>query len=119
MGLVEAVIGGGLMAVDPLPDIRDGILVERLVKTMRYVAEMRGCQYVVQRPGIGLLFALADPQIRIAITCIHGKPGYPWTLQETGRSPGHVPHRVCPEIQAAGWNHRNGISDAVANVACR
>jgi AraC-like DNA-binding protein len=43
---------------------------------------MRGCQYVVQRPGIGLLFALADPQIRIAITCIHGKPGYPWTLQE-------------------------------------
>jgi hypothetical protein len=34
MGLVEAVIGGGLMAVDPIPDIRDGILVERLVKTM-------------------------------------------------------------------------------------
>src|SRR6266478_2089611 len=45
---------GCLMGVEPLPDIRDGILVERLVKTMRYVAEMRRCQYVVQRPeGVG------------------------------------------------------------------
>src|SRR5258708_261414 len=40
----------GLMGVEPLPDIRDGILVERLVKTMRYVPDMRCCQYVVQRP---------------------------------------------------------------------
>src|SRR5712692_8669605 len=39
-----------LMGVEPLPNIRDGIPVERLVKTMRYVADMRGCQYVVQRP---------------------------------------------------------------------
>src|SRR4029077_21144686 len=39
-----------LMGVEPLPDIRDGILVERLVKTLRYVADMRRCQYVVQRP---------------------------------------------------------------------
>src|SRR6202048_1361129 len=39
-----------LMRIEPLPDIRDGILVERLVKTMRYVADMRRCQYVVQRP---------------------------------------------------------------------
>src|SRR5216684_4527397 len=39
-----------LMAVEPLPNIRDGILVERLVKTVRYVADMRRCQYVVQRP---------------------------------------------------------------------
>src|SRR5260370_27439109 len=38
------------MGVQPFPNIRDGILVERLVKTMRYVAEMRRCQYVVQRP---------------------------------------------------------------------
>src|SRR6266481_1313732 len=38
------------MSVEPLPNIRDGILVERLVKTMRYVADMRRCQYVVQRP---------------------------------------------------------------------
>src|SRR6202049_4398647 len=39
-----------LMGVEPLPNIRDGIFVERLVKTMRYIADMRGCQYVVQRP---------------------------------------------------------------------
>src|SRR5258705_6545326 len=38
------------LCVKPLPNIRDGILVERLVKTMRYVADMRRCQYVVQRP---------------------------------------------------------------------
>src|SRR5467141_3557327 len=38
------------LGVEPLPNIRDGILVERLVKTMRYVADMRCCQYVVQRP---------------------------------------------------------------------
>ena len=38
------------MGVEPLPNIRDGILVERLVKTTRYVADMRRCQYVVQRP---------------------------------------------------------------------
>src|ERR1700730_1613145 len=37
------------LGVEPLPNIRDGILVERLVKTMRYVADMRCCQYVVQR----------------------------------------------------------------------
>src|SRR6202051_4894508 len=39
-----------LMRVEPFPDIRDGILVERLVKTMRHVADMRRRQYVVQRP---------------------------------------------------------------------
>src|SRR4029077_10724053 len=39
-----------LMGVEPLPNIRDGILVERLVKTLRYVTDMWRCQYVVQRP---------------------------------------------------------------------
>src|ERR1700730_1573234 len=38
------------MRVETLPNIRDGILVERLVKAIRYVADMRRCQYVVQRP---------------------------------------------------------------------
>src|SRR5260370_11229073 len=41
---------GCLMGVEPLPNIRDGILVERLVKAMRYVADMRRYQYVVQCP---------------------------------------------------------------------
>src|SRR5260370_3056133 len=39
-----------VLGVEPLPNIRDGILVERLVKTMRYVADMWRRQYVVQRP---------------------------------------------------------------------
>src|SRR6266851_8595071 len=39
-----------LMGVEPLVNIRDGILVERLVKTMRHVGDMRGCEHVVQRP---------------------------------------------------------------------
>ena len=39
-----------LMRVEALPDIRDGVLVERLVKARRYVPEMRRCQYVVRRP---------------------------------------------------------------------
>src|SRR5277367_4776823 len=39
-----------LMRIEPRPDIRNGVLVKRLVKTLRYVAEMRRCQYVVQRP---------------------------------------------------------------------
>jgi hypothetical protein len=38
------------MGVEPLPNIRDGILAERLVKTLRYIADMRRCQYVVQCP---------------------------------------------------------------------
>jgi hypothetical protein len=38
------------MRVEPLPDIRDGILLERLVKAVRYVADMPRRQYVVQRP---------------------------------------------------------------------
>src|ERR1700732_1902286 len=39
-----------VFCIEPLPNIRDGILVERPVKIMRYVADMRCCQYVVQRP---------------------------------------------------------------------
>src|SRR5216684_1637844 len=39
-----------LMGVEPLPNIRDGILVERLVKIMRYVCDMRRREYVVEGP---------------------------------------------------------------------
>ena len=43
-----------LMGVEPLPNIRDGIFVKRLVKTLRDVADMRRCQDVVQRSeGVG------------------------------------------------------------------
>src|SRR6266436_2694115 len=39
-----------LIGVEPLPNIRDGILVERLVKTKRYIADMRRCQHVFEHP---------------------------------------------------------------------
>src|SRR5260370_43705 len=39
-----------LMGVEPLPNIRDGILVERIVKIMRYVSDMRRREYVVEGP---------------------------------------------------------------------
>src|SRR3984893_8648003 len=50
LGIVFPCSCGVLMGVEPLPNIQDGILVERLVKTIRYVADMRRCQCVVQRP---------------------------------------------------------------------
>src|SRR5712675_1610198 len=39
-----------LMGVEPLPNIRDGIFVERIVKIMRYVSDMRRREYVVEGP---------------------------------------------------------------------
>ncbi len=32
--------------------------------------------------GRGWLFALADPQLRAAIQCMHDHPGHPWTLED-------------------------------------
>jgi len=32
--------------------------------------------------GVGWLFALADKQMSVAITCMHDDPGHPWTLQK-------------------------------------
>src|SRR5258706_15672519 len=37
------------MGIEPLPNVRDGILEECLVKTLRSVCDMRRRQYVVQR----------------------------------------------------------------------
>ena len=34
------------------------------------------------RGGVGWLFALADKQMSVAITCMHDDPGHPWTLQK-------------------------------------
>src|SRR5258706_3005345 len=50
LGIVFPCFCRVLLGVEPLPNIRDGILVERLVKTLRYVGDMRRRQYVVQRP---------------------------------------------------------------------
>jgi len=39
-----------VVGVEPVPNIRNGIFVERFVKALRYVTYMGRCQYVVQRP---------------------------------------------------------------------
>src|SRR5580700_2006075 len=39
-----------LTVVEPLPNVRNRILIERLVKPLRDIADVRCCQDVVQRP---------------------------------------------------------------------
>ena len=59
------------MGVEPLPNIRDGILVERLVKIMRYVSDMRGREYVVEGPeGVRRRQRLSVAGSLNAATCI-------------------------------------------------
>ena len=38
--------------------------------------------------GVGWLFALRDKQVNLAITAMHKKPGYRWTLQELAEQAG-------------------------------
>src|SRR5258708_3343017 len=52
--LLMCVCFARLMGVEPLPNIRDGTFVERVVKIARYVADMRRRQYVVQ-PSKGVI----------------------------------------------------------------
>jgi AraC-like DNA-binding protein len=40
------------------------------------------------RKDPGWLFALADKRMRTALSCIHQRPGYPWTLEELARCVG-------------------------------
>src|ERR1700730_8383525 len=69
-----------LMGVEPLANIRDGILVERLVKTMRYVADMRRCKYVVQRPeGVRC-------RQRLNVEYVDRRPGNLLVLQRADQS---------------------------------
>ncbi len=59
-----------------------GSLIEQLaymilVQTLRlHLQEEAG-------KGVGCLFALADPQMRIAITCMHDDPGHPWLYRNS------------------------------------
>src|SRR5258706_16426135 len=69
-----------LMGVEPLANIRDGILVERLVKTMRYVADMRRRQYVVQRPE------RVRRRQRLNVECVDRRAGDLLVPQDTDQS---------------------------------
>jgi AraC-like DNA-binding protein len=62
------------------------------------IAQQLACMMLVQalrlhlaeglRGGVGWLFALADPQISIAITAMHNTPARHWTLQELAEHTG-------------------------------
>src|SRR4029077_6243404 len=88
-----------LMGVEPLPNIRDGILVERLVKTLRYVADMRRCQYVVQRPeGV-------RPRQRLNVEYVDRRAGDLLVLQHADQSL-LVDNRPARRIDQPGrWLH--------------
>src|SRR6266436_8767232 len=68
------------MGIEPPPNIRDGILVERLVKTMRYVADMRRRQYVVQRPE------RVRRRQRLNVECVDRRAGDLLVPQDTDQS---------------------------------
>jgi AraC-like DNA-binding protein len=64
---------------DPQPG---GTLIAQQLAYMMLVQALRLHLAEGMRGGVGWLFALADPQIRGAITCMHDDPAYRWTLEE-------------------------------------
>src|ERR1700719_1171957 len=87
------------MGIEPLPNIRDCILVERLVKAVRYVADMRRCQYVVQRPE-GVRW-----RQRLNVEYVDRRAGDLLVLQHAGQSL-LLDDRPARRIdQPGGWLH--------------
>ncbi|RXH55604.1 AraC family transcriptional regulator [Granulicella sibirica] len=59
-----------------------GTLIAQQLAYMMLVQALRLHLAEGARGGVGWLFALADKQMSIAITCMHDAPGRQWTLQE-------------------------------------
>ncbi len=64
---------------DPQPG---GSLIAQQLAYMMLIQALRLHLADGARSGVGWLFALADKQMRAAITCMHDDPGHRWTLQE-------------------------------------
>jgi AraC-like DNA-binding protein len=64
---------------DPQPG---GALVTQQLAYLMLVNALRLHLAEGPRGGVGWLFALADQQMRIAISCMHDDPAHCWTLQE-------------------------------------
>jgi AraC-like DNA-binding protein len=64
---------------DPQPG---GALIAQQLAFMILIQALRLHLADGTRSGVGWLFALADKQMRVAITCMHDNPGHRWTLQE-------------------------------------
>jgi AraC-like DNA-binding protein len=59
-----------------------GSLISQQLAYMMLVQALRLYLAEGARGGVGWLFALADKQMCVAITCMHDDPGHPWTVQE-------------------------------------
>jgi AraC-like DNA-binding protein len=59
-----------------------GSLIVQQLAYMMLVQALRLHVAEAAEGGVGWLFALADKQMRAALTCMHDDPGHPWTLQE-------------------------------------
>jgi AraC-like DNA-binding protein len=64
---------------DPQPG---GSLITQQLAYMMLIQALRLHLADEARGGVGWLFALADTQMRAAITCMHDNPGHRWSLQE-------------------------------------
>jgi AraC-like DNA-binding protein len=70
---------------DPQPG---GSLIAQQLAYMMLVQALRLHLADGAREGVGWLFALADKQMSVAITCMHDNPGHPWTLQKLAERAG-------------------------------
>ena len=70
---------------DPQPG---GALIAQQLAFMMLIQALRLHLADGAGSGVGWLFALADTQMRSAITCMHDNPGHPWTLQKLAESVG-------------------------------
>jgi AraC-like DNA-binding protein len=70
---------------DPQPG---GSLVAQQLAYMMLVQALRLHLAKGANGQVGWLFALADPHISKAVTCIHSHPGHRWTLQELAEHAG-------------------------------
>jgi AraC-like DNA-binding protein len=64
---------------DPQPG---GSLIAQQLAYMMLVQALRLHLADGATESVGWLFALADKQMSVAITCMHDDPGHPWTLQK-------------------------------------
>lgn len=64
---------------DPQPG---GSLIAQQLAYMMLIQALRLHLADEAKSGVGWLFALADKQMSMAITCMHDDPGHPWTLQK-------------------------------------
>ena len=64
---------------DPQPG---GSLIAQQLASMMLVQALRLHLAEGAKGGVGWLFALADRQMSVAISCVHDDPGHPWTLQK-------------------------------------